>query len=283
MPVPERRIANRRSAGRALIVVAVAVILASTACSRLTFVKPKLARSGMDRKAPEVRMTPDSYDSPAAKSRLLIQQGQAALSQGDLGAAAKAADQAVRIAPDNASAQTLAALVAERKGDSAAAGKHYRRAVDLEPRHGDMANNYGTWLCGNGRAQESLEWFDRALADPGYRTPAVAMANSGACAADAGQDAHSARYLAGALELDPENPVALSAMAERVFRDGDAFRARAFSQRRLVAAPPDRRSLVLASQIEEKLGDKEAADRYVQRLGAEFPAVPGSGNGEIGK
>lgn len=283
MPVPERRIASRRSAGKALTVLALAVVLASTACSRLTFVKPKLARSDMDRKAPELRMTPDSYDSPAAKSRLLIQQGQAALSQGDLEAAAKAADQAVRIAPEEASAHALAALVAERKGDSAAAGKHYRRAVDLEPRQGAMANNYGTWLCSNGRAQESLEWFDRALADPGYRTPAIAMANSGACAADAGQDARSERYLMGALELDPENLVALGAMAERAFRDGDAFRARAFSQRRLAAAPADRRSLVLASQIEDKLGDKDAADGYVQRLGAEFPAVPGSGNGESGK
>ncbi|WP_222564383.1 type IV pilus biogenesis/stability protein PilW [Novilysobacter antarcticus] len=274
---------NRRSGGRALLVFLVAAVLASTACSRLSFVKPKLARSGMDRKAPEVRMTPDSYDSPAAKSRVLVQQGQVALSRGDLAAAAKAADQAVRIAPDSASAQTLSALVAERKGDSATAGKHYRRAVDLEPRQGAIANNYGTWLCANGRAQESLEWFDRALADPGYRTPSIAMANSGACAADAGQDAHSKRYLTGALELDPENPVALAAMAERAFREGDAFRARAFSQRRLAAAPADRRSLVLASQIEEKLGDKEAVDRYVQRLGEEFPAVPGSGNGEIGK
>ncbi|QOY64020.1 type IV pilus biogenesis/stability protein PilW [Lysobacter sp. H21R4] len=274
---------SRRSGGRALVVVLVAVVLASTACSRLSFVKPKLARSGMDRKAPEVRMTPDSYDSPAAKSRVLIQQGQAALSQGDLTAAAKAADQALRMASDNASAHTLAALVAERKGDSAAAGKHHRRAVDLEPRQGGVANNYGTWLCSNGRAQESLEWFDRALADPGYRTPAIAMANSGACAADAGQEAHAKRYLTGALELDPENPVALGAMAERMFKAGDAFRARAFSQRRLAAAPADWRSLVLASQIEEKLGDREAANRYVQRLGAEFPAVPGSGNGEIGK
>lgn len=279
----EGRRSNRPSGANALIAVLVAVVLASTACSRLSFVKPKLARSGMDRKAPEVRMTPDSYDSPAAKSRVLIQQGQVALSQGDLAGAAKAADQAVRMAPDNASAHTLAALVAERKGDSAAAGKHYRRAIDLEPRQGSFANNYGTWLCASGRAQESLEWFDRALADPGYRTPAIAMANSGACAADAGQDAHSERYLTGALELDPENPVALGAMAERTFRAGDAFRARAFSQRRLAAAPADRRSLVLASQIEEKLGDKEAADRYVQRVGAEFPAVPGSGNGEIGK
>src|SRR3546814_20433103 len=68
-----------------------------------------------------------------------------------------------------------------------------------------------------------------------------------------------------ALALDPQIPVALAAMAEQEFRAGRAFQARAFSQRRLAAAPADARSLLLASQIEEKLGDKDAAARYVQR------------------
>src|SRR5690606_35021908 len=168
----------------------------------------------------------------------------------------------------------------DRRGDASAAGKHYRRAVDLAPRQGGMANNYGTWLCGNGQARESLEWFDRALSDPGYRTPAIAMANSGACAADAGDGAHSARYLAGALELDPENPVALAAMAEREVRAGGAFGARAFSQGELAAAPAELGSCGLASQIENRLGDTKGAERYVQRLRGEFPGAPGCGNGE---
>lgn len=279
----ERRIFTRRTAGRALVLLAVAGILSTTACSRLTFVKPSPARRGMDRTAPEVRMTPDSYDAPAAKARLLVQQGQVALTQGDLEAAGKAADQAIKTAPNVAIAHTLSAIVAERNGDSAKAGKHYRRALDLEPDEGGMANNYGTWLCTNGRAKESLEWFDRAIADPRYRTPAVAMANSGACAVDAGDDARAETYLVGALQIDPVNPVALAAMADREFRVGDAFRARAFSQRRLAAAPADQRSLILASQIEQKLGDKEAAERYVERLRAEFPGSPGSGKEEIGK
>jgi type IV pilus assembly protein PilF len=145
-----------------------------------------------------------------------------------------------------------------------------------------MQNNYGTWLCSNGRARESLEWFDRALADPGYRTPAVALANAGACADEAGLGELAGLYLERAIELEPANPVALGVMAQREFRAGDAFRARAFSQRRLAAAPADRHALVLASQIEEKLGDKEAAAGYVQRLRTEFP-TSGSGTGDNGK
>ena len=92
-----------------------------------------------------------------------------------------------------------------------------------------------------------------------------------------------ARPLRRAIELDQKNAVALSAMAEREFRAGRAFEARAFSERRLSAAPADARSLQLASQIEEKLGDSTAAAKYVQRLRAEFPDTRASGTGDEGK
>jgi type IV pilus assembly protein PilF len=80
--------------------------------------------------------------------------------------------------------------------------------------------------------------------------------------------------------VDPANVVALSAMAEREFRAGRAFEARAFSERRLAAGAPDRRALELASQIEEKLGDKVAAAKYVRRIMVEFPAEPDSVSGD---
>lgn len=278
--MPERGVVARLCSGVAMALV---VTLAIAGCSRLSFVKPDLSRGGYKQVAPDIRMTPDSYDSSAAIARTAVQQGQLALAQGDLAAATKASEQAVRAAPNLASSQTLAALVAERHGEQAKAGAHYRRAVELAPQQGGMHNNYGTWLCSNGRARESLEWFEQALADPGYPTPAVALANAGACADRAGDAALSVRYLVRALELDPVNPVALGAMAEYEFRTGEAFKARAFSQRRLAAAPADARSLVLASQIEEKLGDKDAAAVYVQRLRAEFPGTPGSGTGDNGK
>lgn len=276
----DNRFAARMGSG---VVVALVAMLAIAGCSRLSFIKPDLGRGSYTQVAPEIRMTPDRYDSKAAIARAAVQKGQLALAQGDLAAATEASGQAVRAAPELASSQTLAALVAERHGQQAKAGAHYRRAVELAPQQGGMHNNYGTWLCSNGRARESLEWFDHALADPAYPTPAVALANAGACANQAGDAALAVRYLVRALELDPVNPVALGAMAEHEFRTGEAFRARAFSQRRLAAAPADARSLMLASQIEEKLGDRDAAAVYVQRLRAEFPGTPGSGTGDNGK
>src|SRR3546814_13686515 len=75
------------------------------------------------------------------------------------------------------------------------AGGYYARAAELAPEQGTALNNYGAWLCGNGRAAESLAWFDRALADPIYRQRASALANSGSFALKAGQTAHGEPHL----------------------------------------------------------------------------------------
>lgn len=262
---------------------AMIAIVAITGCSRLTFIRSDLGRQDFRRTAPEVNIETDDRRRGAASGLLLVREGQHHLAQGDLDAAGKAAAKALELAPESAPAHTLMALVADRIGDRGRAGDHYRRAVELAPNQGGMLNNYGTWLCGQGQARESLDWFDRALADSTYPSPSAALANAGVCAERAGLGDRAEQYSNRALELDPANPVALGTLAEREFRAGRAFHARAFSQRRLAAAPADAHALLLASQIEEKLGDKAAAARYVQQLRAEFPAAPGSETGDGGK
>lgn len=252
-------------------------------CSRVSFVRPDVDRKGFERTAPEVNVRTDDRKSGSTQARRLIAQGGQLMSAGDLAGAQDAAQKAARMAPESAQAHTLLALVLDRRGSSDTAGKHYLRAAELAPTQGGVLNNYGTWLCGQNRHLESLDWFGRALEDPGYASPAVAMANAGACAHRAGNDVRAEQYVSAAIQLDPTNPVALGVMAELAFRAGDAFRARAFSQRRLAVAPADVAALLLASQIEEKLGDKSAAAGYVQQLRVEFPAAPGAETGEVGK
>ncbi|MGH8083816.1 MAG: type IV pilus biogenesis/stability protein PilW [Lysobacter sp.] len=259
------------AAGWAWLLGLAVMVTTLAGCNRLSFIKPDYTRSDFRRTAAELDITTDSRNEDSVAARLAVQQGQLALARGDLDAARQAAQQALDANPESAAAHTLRGVVAAREGKTDLAGDHYRRAVELAPHVGGMHNNYATWLCANGRADESLAWFDQALADRNYRTPAVALSNAGSCANEAGQSAHAARYLEAALKLDPENPVALAAMAEHEFLAGRAFHARAFSQRRLAAAPANASVLLLASQIEQKLGDKEAAAGYVQRLRAEFP------------
>jgi type IV pilus assembly protein PilF len=258
-------------------------MLLAGGCSRLTFVKPKMERKDGEQIAPDYQVS----DTPATKQRMAAQEqmGRALqnLQAGKLDAAEQSAKAVLKMRPDSADATTLMAIIEDRRGRASQAGAHYKRAAELPPLDGGRQNNYGAWLCANGYPAESLVWFDRALNDPDYATPAAALANAGGCAAKVGQYERSERDLRRALALDPRNSFALGAMAENEYRSQRFFEARAFVERRLAAAPASPVMLKLASQIEERLGDKVAASRYVKQLRAEFPdAVEANLGGSAG-
>jgi len=204
------------------------------------------------------------------------------LSAGDFATVKRMAAGIIKRQPASAEAHTYMAVALAQTGDDAGAGTHYLRAAQAAPGNGAVLGNYGIWLCEQGRAAEAMGWFDKALALPNYAASPLILANSGACAGKLGQQQRAERDLRRAIELDPENPIALGALAEREFAAGNAFGARAFSERRLAAAPADPKALLLASQIEQKLGDSAAAARYVSRLKTEFPDAKEARNSAIG-
>jgi type IV pilus assembly protein PilF len=257
---------------KAICLLLVTILLA-TACSRLTFVRPK---GKMGQLSGQEEVADYSVkDSPEVKRRQGVQtvlaRSMQRLQAGELEAAEKEARSALKLDPGSVDALTLLAVIEDSQGRHDKAGESYRRAAELAPAVGATQNNYGTWLCANGFAAESLVWFDRALRAPGYATPAAALSNAGSCALKSGQSERAARDLRQALALEPANAVALEAMADLEFRQQQYMSARAFVERRLAAAPASVAVLKLASQIEERLGDKAAASRYVQRIRAEFP------------
>ncbi len=257
----------------AWLLAALAAVTAG-GCSRLTFVRPDAQRKGFEQVAPEYHVREDK----AAKRRIMARDRLGLAEQryraGDYAQAVIEADKALKIDPGSADAYTLLGLVAGAQGQAQSAGRHFRKAAELAPAGGAALNNYGAWLCENGQPAEGLVWIDRALADPAYATPAAALANAGGCARKAGQYERAGRDLRRALQLDENNAYALAEMAENEYRYGRFFEARAFCERRLGVAPADQRSLELAAMIEERLGDMDAARRYRQRLGTEFPDAP---------
>jgi len=159
---------------------------------------------------------------------------------------------------------------------------YYQKSVKLAPTEGGILNNYATWLCRSRRSAESLEWFDRALDDPFYKTRAVALANAGRCAMEARALERADGYFRRALEIDGALPEVLQDMAALSFERGELMRARAFVQRREAAGPVGPTLLELAQKVENGLDNQEAAQRYRNRLIQEFPefrsSLPGATN-----
>jgi type IV pilus assembly protein PilF len=168
-------------------------------------------------------------------------------------------------------AHTMLAILDWRINRLQDADKEFRAAIALDPSNGDTNNNYGKFLCEQGKRKEALGYFKRALSDPFYKTPAVANTNAGMCLLEVNDYAGAEPYLRKALEINSTYGAALLAMARLDYGKGDAFAARGYLQRFEAAGRASPDSLLLGYQIATRLGDKETATNYANRLQDQFP------------
>lgn len=204
-------------------------------------------------------------------ARINTELGQKYMQQGNLKVALEDLNKALSYDPDYVDAHTVIGLLYERIGDAKQAEDHYRRAAQLRPKGGNELNNYGTFLCKVGRYDESKEYFERAIADPFYNTPEVAMTNEGTCLLKAGKAAEAEPVLRKALERSPNSAEALFQLASTLYEKGEYFKARAFMQRFESVGQPRPESLMLGRNIELRLGNGSAASEYTRRLLQSFP------------
>jgi type IV pilus assembly protein PilF len=204
-------------------------------------------------------------------ARIHTELGQKYMQQGNLKVALEDLEKALSYDADYVDAHTVLGLLYERIGDSKQAEDHYRRAAQLRPKGGNEQNNYGTFLCKIGRYDESKEYFERAVADPFYNTPEVALTNEGTCLLKGGKANDAEVVLRQALDRSPNNAEALFQLASVLYEKADYFKARAFMQRFESVGQPRPESLMLGRNIELRLGNGSAASDYTRRLLQSFP------------
>ncbi len=94
---------------------------------------------------------------------LLMRQGMAAMARDDLGAALRAFDQVVKIAPDYAEGWNKRATVHYLRGDFGASLADIRKTLALEPRHFGALSGRGLVYVALGDEVRALEAFEAAL------------------------------------------------------------------------------------------------------------------------
>jgi type IV pilus assembly protein PilF len=217
-----------------------------------------------------VRSAPDLEDAAEINTQLGIRY----LRQGDLGLALDKLQRAIEQNPRYLPAQRSLALVYESLGDFENADKHFRAALRLAPKNAEVLNTYAVFLCRRERYRDAMPYFERAAADPLYRTPEVALTNAAVCLQQVPDLEASERFLRAALRRNPRFPDALREMAEVSYKQSDFLQARAFLQRYIAAAPPTPTVLLLAHDVELALNEPELARGYAARLLSEFPDSP---------
>lgn len=210
-------------------------------------------------------------ESPAD---LYVNMAAAYYQRGQMDAALDRALRAVAEDKRNPRAHYVLGIVYQRLGKSKEAQQSFAQAVRLDPDNPDFLNASGSMLCMQQKYTEAVSQFEKALKNPLYKTPEVALMNASDCSRRANRSADAERYLREALTANPEYAPALMAMAKLSHQRGAYTEARDYLGRysRVGQATPE--ALLLAYQIEAALGNKAGAKTLAASLRARFPDSP---------
>ena len=181
---------------------------------------------------------------------------------------------ALSVNPDYAPAYSLRGLVLFQLKEFDSAEKDFKRALSLDDKNPEINNNFGWYLCQSGRAKESIDYFQKAIRNPLYRTPELAWLNVGACyiklnELDAADDA-----LRRIIRFSPENPQALYNLALVAYKRGNFEAAKMHLMTVVKKVEPNAELLWLLVRVDRRLGDRmseESATAQLRRKYADSP------------
>ena len=204
-------------------------------------------------------------------SAVNVQLGIGYLQQNNLELANRKLTKALRQDPKSASAHNAYAILQDRLNQLELAEYHYKKATKLDRNDSQAANNYGTFLCKNGRERESEKYFLQALDNPLYNTPEYAYTNAAVCLLKVDQVKSAREYLRKALTERSDFAPALLTMGGLLFDEMDYEGARLYLDRYHLVAKPGPKSLWLSIQTAWKLNPDADVTELVQRLQTDFP------------
>ena len=185
--------------------------------------------------------------------------------------------QALQADPNLADAYSVRALIYMEMGETRLADDNFMRAIKLSPGNPDFSNNYGWFLCQNGREADSIAYFDAALKNRSYQYPSKALNNAGLCSLKLKNEVAAERYFKQAFQFDPGNISAAYNLAKLHYDRREYDRAQFYLGRLLKADEFGVEILWLAIKTEHKLGDRTAENSLGTQLRRRYPASTEAG------
>ena len=143
------------------------------------------------------------------------------MTAGRTAAAVRHYRRALELEPASATAHYNLATLLAAEGALDEAVRHFRRAVALRPGHAAAHNNLGAVLRALGRLAEATPYFERAVALDASN--AAAHNNLASALASTGRPADAVRHYRRALELEPDGIESLTSLAWILATTGDAL------------------------------------------------------------
>ncbi|MBA3902152.1 MAG: type IV pilus biogenesis/stability protein PilW [Rhodocyclaceae bacterium] len=209
-----------------------------------------------------------------ARAKAHSELGMAYFQAGNMGVALQEARVAIESDPGYAPAYNLLGLVHMSLQENAQALSNFERASRLAPGDPDIANNYGLFLCQNGREQEGIREFLTAVKNALYKTPTRSYTNAGLCSLRLKDDKAAEEYFQRAAMADGSNAQAIFHLADIAYRRGNYFNAKNYIAEVHRLNEPNAESLWLALRIERKIGDRQAEAGFSSQLRRKFAGTP---------
>ncbi len=218
--------------------------------------------------------SPGSTENRIKLAEIDTQLGIAYMREGDNELALNKLEKALAANPRVAETHNAIAVLYNLLGETQKAEVHYKTAIGLDPKNISTLNNYGLFLCQQGRYKQGQEKFEEAFSNPLNRAPANALTNAGTCAQQAKDPAHAEQYFRSALQIAPKLAPALLRMAQLSFDQQRFLEARGYFQRYLETDVQSAQTLWLGIRIEHGIDDRNASASYALELKNKFPDSP---------
>ena len=181
---------------------------------------------------------------------------------------------AISINPNYAQAYSTRGLVLYYIKELESAEQDFQRALSLDDKDPDIINNYGWFLCQIGKERDSIAYFQRAIRNPLYQTPEVALLNAGACSIKIGDLVSAEDYVRKSLRFSRENPQALFQLATISYKLGNYDAAKKHLGDVVRLSDPGAEVLWLSLRVERRLGDRLAESSLAAQLRRKYPDSP---------
>jgi type IV pilus assembly protein PilF len=177
----------------------------------------------------------------------------------------------IELEPKNPVVHSTLALTYEALDNLRLATESYDKAVKLAPNNFDVLNTHAVFLCRQGRYEEAIKSFDRAIAVTENDNAEITLTNAGVCLIQKPDLVNAEKYFREALNNKSNYGDALLQLCVLKQRTGEYLAARAFLQRYLSSNLPSAEVLYIGMQIEAELGDERARTDYSNQVLREFP------------
>lgn len=215
---------------------------------------------------------PEANDGDAAE--LNYQLGARYYQNGKYDLARDRLELALKLNPKMAVAYTTLGMTYEALGNPRLATQSYENAVRIAPRDFEVHNAYAVFLCRQRDYSGAKKYFEKAANHPENDNAERTLTNAGLCLGQQPDLVAAERLFREALERRPTHGEALLQLCLLKYQQEDFMSARAFLQRFMATSRSTAGVLLLASEIEGKLGNDRGRTDFVNQLLREFPESP---------